>query len=625
MSGRTVGTAVPVTPPEHPDAAVPDRPGWSDRLRRRRRPARLGAMEPAALGVHVPVAERHVERDVDVRLEAAVGSARVVVVAGPRLAGTSHALARAARLLLGDHAVVRPEVAPDDTAALVAAATAAGVAAGGPVVLWLDDVRWPTLAAIGGLGAGAGLPAGVRILATTRRDLLHPDIAPDLGAVTLIEVPGRLGEAEARRGAGLAWRTGDVPGRLALGLVDGPGRDEVRTALVPPVTPTGVGDLRVAAVLRAAVDWDRWGVADALSRPTLAHLAVGYAQALDPRERPHPTELLLGAVDALLARRDGLLRREPRGEQTHHAPDPRLVAVADDLVANGAGWTAPRRAGEVLDTLLTAPAERRTVGLLALDRGADGPALLLLDDLDPATVTPGTAYGAGLAALDGARPDRARRWFGAVVSDGCRATAEATDDGTASYRARAAFWLGVDPEARPDDRREHLAVVVAEGSAADRADAAYMLAALERDAGRAEDRRRWLRVAAGEAGEAQDERRRAVALVELAHLDWSTGELDAARAGFAAAVDIPEADCRPEAMMALGTIAAETGDDEAAHAWYQRASRAGTPDPDETASPTVDDPAPERAMPRQRRAGEDAPPVGDAVRAPDREDVTIRT
>ena len=73
---------------------------------------RLRDLDLAELGVHPPLLTPAFDRDSDHRIEAAVGGDdTVVIVVGPRLGGSTHALARAARRLLGDHRVVRPDPA----------------------------------------------------------------------------------------------------------------------------------------------------------------------------------------------------------------------------------------------------------------------------------------------------------------------------------------------------------------------------------------------------------------------------------------------------------------------------------------------------------------------------------
>ncbi len=512
-------------------------------------PPLLSEVDLAALGVHPPLPAPAFERDADHRVEAAVGGEDpVVIVAGARLAGATHALARAARLLLGDHRLVRPDPAtlggadplgaPADPA--LAGLTGSHEPAG--LVVWLDGIGPSLLRAL----RRAQPPAGVRILATVDTALLHPDVTPGrMGAgITVVRLPDTLSAGEAARAGatGLSVRSGT---RLGEPLVDlGPHRD----LLVPADRartwrPSRRGEDRTtararAAVLRAAVDWDRLGVPHALPTPLLARLALAYARDLtgDPDTVPGVDDLGR-AVESLVAERPRrgeppLLRRLRLPEGVHHVTNGLLTATADVLGAHG--WTPPARLGEVVGDLLEAPRVRdgrRAVGVLALVRRFDDLAALLLrpppDRAAPRSTTPGESYRLGVASLQAGRPAEARRWFAAVL-DGT------PDDGTErSLRARTAFWLGLDRDAEPAARRRHLELVVRDGPPRDASDAGLLLAGLERDAGRFDAQRGCLRAAVASAREAGDAGREAEATLDLAHLDRHSGRSSEARAGYA--------------------------------------------------------------------------------------------
>ena len=500
--------------------------------RARPRVERLAAVDAVTLGLDTTRA--HVDRPVDARVEELVGSESVVVACGPPRAGTTHVLARAARFLLGDHVLVRPSGPGEPLVDLLErAARAAGHA--GHAVVWLDDAP---RAALHALADGLTPPPRVRLLVTVREELVDADVVSP--------GPARRGLASVR-----------VP-------ATGPERpdhpDHLLRALCPRPTGDGRTPLLRAALLRAAVDWDRLAVGLPLVRPTL--LAVAADHDVLPAGATTRDELGV-ALDALLGESPALLRGQRwtsgREADVHHAPAPGLAAAADDLGPTGAGWEVPARLVEELDTRLLSPVDRRAVGVLALRRRADDLALRLLADADPAAVSGAVAYRAGLTALETGRAPEARRWFTVVAGAGAAAS-----------RPRAAFWLGLDPDLDVDERRTWLAAVVAQGTAADRADAASVLATLERRAGRAGARRHWLREAVGAARDAGDTRRCADALVELAHLEWTAGSLGEARAAFTEAARCGDPECGAEAMMALGTLAAEQGDDETAGWWYRR-------------------------------------------------------
>ncbi len=539
---------------------------------------RLADVDLADLGVHAPLPSPAFERDADHRIEVAVGGGdAVVVVVGPRLGGTTHALARAARLLLGDHRVVRPDpaalagtdplAAPADPS-LVAALADPG--AGPGVVVWLDGVGPALLAVL----LRARPPAGVRVLVTADAGLLHPDVVPGEAGpgVTVLRLPDALTEDEAARAArtGLTVPAGARIGELLVDLSGG------RAALVPgvagPGRPWRLGEGRTtatarAAVLRAAVDWDRLGVPHALPTPLLARLALAYARELDPDATAVPGVDDLGrAVESLVTVRPRrgeapVLRRLRLAEGVHHVPGGRLTAAADAL--GPAGWTPPPRLGEVVGDLLDtaeARARRRAVGVLALERRFDDLAALLLrpppDRAAPRSTTPDEHYRLGVASLQAGRASDARRWFAAVL-DGV------PDDGSRrALRARAAFWLGLDRDAEPAERRDHLQLVVRDGPPRDASDAGLLLAGLERDAGRFDAQRGCLRAALASAREARDGVREAEARLDLAHLDRHSGRVAEARAGYARVRELVGED----SPSALAATRAEAEMDEAQEA-----------------------------------------------------------
>ena len=244
----------------------------------------------------------------------------------------------------------------------------------------------------------------------------------------------------------------------------------------------------------------------------------------------------------------------------HHVPAGLLTAAADDLRADG--WAPPARFSEIVGDLLDAPearGRRRGVGMLALARGFDDLAAVLLrpppDRAAPRCTAPGELYRLGVASLQAGRAAEARRWFTAVL-DGT------PDDGTArALRARAAFWLGLDRDAAPADRRRHLELVVRDGPPRDASDAGLLLAGLERDAGRFDAQRGCLRAAVASARRAGDSTREAEASLDLAHLDRNSSRTDAARAGYTRVRDLVDGEtpAAQAAARALAELDAERG------------------------------------------------------------------
>ncbi|MCD2190171.1 hypothetical protein [Actinomycetospora soli] len=567
---------------------------------------RLRDLDLVALGVRPPVPAPPVERDADHRIEAAVGGEDpVVVVAAPRLGGGTLALARAARLLLGDHHVVRP-----DPAALGGSAPLSGPAdptlvdalrrrpADG-LVIWLDGIGPSLLAAL----LAARPPEGARVLATVDEALLHPDVTPGDPApgVTLIRLGAELSCAETERAGGRTLGTAvDLAPARDLLL----GRAGVATRLARPGR-RAVAPAR-AAVLRAAVDWARLGVPHALPTPLLARLALAYAREMPDDAPTAGVEDLTRAVEELVAAGTGgrglrgitrPLRRLRLPDGVHHVPDPLLTAAADRLGRDG--WEPPERLREVIGDLLGAVTDRedrRTVGVLAVVRGFDDLAAALLRPPPvadgPRALAATECYRLGVASLQAGRAAEARRWFAAVL-------AATPDDGSRrELRSRAAFWLGLDRDADPAERRHHLELVVRDGPPRDASDAGLLLAGLERDAGRFDAQRGCLRAAVAAARVAADTGREAEATLDLAHLDRRSGRTDEARSGYDRVLALvgPDEPAGLTAARALAELDTEGGADE----------RAGNDDR------FVPEPLPEQrgvpaGPPRPRRGADDEP------------------
>ncbi len=302
-----------------------------------------------------------------------------------------------------------------------------------------------------------------------------------------------------------------------------------------------------AAILRAAVDWDRLGVPHALPTPLLARLALAYARDLgeDPGSVPGVDDLGR-AVEALVAerpRRSGppALRRLRLADGVHHVPAGLLTVAADDLGADG--WVPPARFGEIVGDLLDAPEARgrrrgagdARPGPRVRRPGGAAPAPAP-DRAAPGSTAPGELYRLGVASLQAGRAAEARRWFTGVLEG-------TPEDGTErALRARAAFWLGLDRDADPADRRRNLELVVRDGPPRDASDAGLLLAGLERDAGRFDAQRGCLRAAVASARRAGDATREAEASLDLAHLDRHSGRTDDARAGYARVHELVDED-----------------------------------------------------------------------------------
>ncbi len=266
-----------------------------------------------------------------------------------------------------------------------------------------------------------------------RGHCLHPDVTPGEAnrGVTAVLLPGAL---TGRRGrAGRPGRSSPRARRHGRRAAGRPRRCTV-TLLVPgaPRTPgrrggpCARGETRTAttaraAVMRAAVDWDRLGVPDAPPTPLLARLALAYARDLDDDPGAVPGVDDLGrAVESLDHRapppRRGcpLLRRLRLAEGVHHVPDRRLTAAADALGRSRLDPARPSRRGRrVTSSTPAGPAPRRAPRGCSRWRGGSTtwpPGLLRPppDRAAPGSTTPDEHYPLGVASLQAGRAAEAR-------------------------------------------------------------------------------------------------------------------------------------------------------------------------------------------------------------------------
>ncbi len=279
--------------------------------------------------------ERHGDAEIEWRLGV---TAPLVVVAGPRRSGTSRAAARAARALLADHVVVgHDEAVPPPLPDLVARAEQAMRARQAPgAVVWLDGAGLATLDAITP-ALMAALPAGVRMVVTVE-ELLFCTWFPDPGTVGLLTAPGAFVRLDPRADGGSGPRA-------------------VRTVL----TPVGWGSLLPIALARAAADWRRAGVPQALDRARLLALAREHGRLLGLGDADADTQdadtgpedaALAAALDRIVAEDTHgvrLLRRHGTGPAAHYTAVPGADVIADG--ASTAAWPLPPGLVDLLGTL----------------------------------------------------------------------------------------------------------------------------------------------------------------------------------------------------------------------------------------------------------------------------------
>ncbi|GAA2510293.1 hypothetical protein Ahu01nite_072530 [Winogradskya humida] len=265
----------------------------------------------SAFGVHDGGGD-YQPRDYDGDITRALRSRRpLTLVHGGRLAGSSRALAEAARRHLPDHVLLVPIPDPGVPLTQFVAAAARRLRHGDRAVLWLDALTPGLLEQIDARLLST-LPEGLRICATA-----------DTEVVTGSHVPAPVTSALSQHAEIVA-----ASGRTRKGIEE---RDRVAEALT-------TATIEQRAVLRIITDWGRIGMPGRLDRGLLRRLH--------------------GATpDLSWARSTRLVEELPGG---HLRPHPLLAVVTEGSICD-AVW---RHACDTLDG-----ATRLRVALSAYDRG----------------------------------------------------------------------------------------------------------------------------------------------------------------------------------------------------------------------------------------------------------------
>lgn len=259
------------------------------------------AKEEAGEGDHPEYLER--DRDSDVRgaLEAALtaGQPRMVVLSGGSKAGKSCTLFRAAQTVLGGHQLVAPKPGPSNLSELVRPEGLPKLAPGA-AVLWLDDLEdfvgaddgmrpsmlegglaeWGrplvVLATEGGKGLARRSERESKELADPIRKLLRHAL------VSKIDLDVELTNAELARARMLYPEV--VVERLAQAGIGEYmiAADELVERLIRVRDDEGKERPEGAAVVWAAIDWQRAGITAPVTRDVLQELYVHYLTGLDP-------------------------------------------------------------------------------------------------------------------------------------------------------------------------------------------------------------------------------------------------------------------------------------------------------------------------------------------------------
>ncbi|MDD7942752.1 hypothetical protein PHK61_30495 [Actinomycetospora lutea] len=357
-----------------------------------RAPTPMAEAGPELLGVHDAQASApYRPRVVDDVLEDALGADRpLVVVVGDRLAGSSRALHRALRRMLGDRLLL-PVTDPHavDLAALVGTARTIATRAR-PVVIAADDAPPALLDQVDDAVLGA-LGGGVRLVLTTRRTFLGASLAAPTRA--------RLEAAGVEMPAGRPIGEDVRPVARARAVLD----------------PVGWSSRVPLGLLRAAVDWERLGVPLPLTPALLAEVAPLSLAAVGAPPTD-PGELRRTVRDLLRADHGGLrvLRAVPgaRG-RTRLAADRLFSHLAD---GDTGGWAVSEDLARDLWHRLGTE-DRARVARVALARGEGQVALWLATQVPPDDFEPEVLYrlGVTLAERSAAYTPEPGRWDGGAL------------------------------------------------------------------------------------------------------------------------------------------------------------------------------------------------------------------
>ncbi|MEU5876467.1 tetratricopeptide repeat protein [Spirillospora sp. NPDC047279] len=545
-------------------------------------PKTFTEVTPRALGVHpnrfgAEGEALYIPRDVDETLGAALAGddRQVVIVQGPRLAGTTSTLAQAAQSHLPRHRVIGfvddPRVPLTDM--IDHARRWTGPSQG--AVLWLDGLdpgRYVELATLPG-GETGRIHPGLKVLATFDDDALkglriHEHLVEalreravriDLGALSADE---RADVADQEVYADLrpilAEGTGVLMGRLMTTW------EQIRAAL----TETGEDATERLALVRAVTDWYRVAVPRLLNRDVLDYLYRIHHAELTGRPAGAPSDIdaygsALTWATTRTPDRPQLISRQKLADGHRHAPHPLLSVLADDP-EDQAAWPVGDALWRYANTFLSGDA-RRDLGYTALQRGAHSAARRLLDHADT-TVDPAALRQIAERLQSTGDTSGARHWYQRIIATG-----------DPEHAPRAMCDLGI-LEKRQDDLeqgRHWYGRAIATGHADERPRALFCLGILEEEKqGDLTRARHWYEQAV--ATEHPDHA--SFAMSRLGHLEHVHGDADQARYWYHRAIAAGHADEKPRALFNLGFLEARQGDPGESRRYYWRTIATGHPE-----------------------------------------------
>ena len=546
------------------------------------RPLLVGQITPRQLGVHPSRFgaygdSPYVERDVDAALVAAMrdGSRRFVVVQGPRLAGTTSALAQAAQTELAEHYML---AFVDDPRLTVEQMIVEGrrwaVEAG--AVLWLDELTPSQLIQLD-RALLESMPAGLWILATVHDKNLKGFRTPEHVALLLEEQAVHLTIGTISGHERDAVRAEDVyadlrpildtdnellMGRLMVAL------DQIQNALTLGRDEESADQV---SLLRAVTDWYRVAMPVRLTERELKRLYAAYRAEAAGREHGHDEPVSIDRFTRALSwvsakaspKRPQLVHREETGRSvTWYVPHPLLTVVADDTGQPGA-WPVGDPLWTYADRYLTGD-QRRDIGYAALDLGANSEACRLLDH-DDTDVEPAALQQVAVWLAQTGEMNAAQIWFMRVIATG-----------HPDEKPLAMVNLGVLEKERgnPDQARRWYTQAIATDHPDEKPKAMVNLGVLEKERGNPDQARRWYTQAI--ATDHPDEKPKA--MVNLGVLEKERGNPDQARHWYTQAIATDHPDQKPLAMINLGLLEGEQGNPDQARHWFTQAIATDHPD-----------------------------------------------
>lgn len=516
-------------------------------------PPRLADVSAADLGVHPSTSadDSYIGRHADPAvLRAVVGDSVLVVVAGPRLAGSTRTLVEGAQSALPEAKLVS---FVDDPAIEVRQLLADARALADPgerVVLWLDGISADRLRQFDA-SLTEEFAASVRVLATADARLVHRgvpngelvrvDVLSD-GERSLVAADEHrravLESAPVRRVALGALMVPLGPVAQALEVTDGPSADRV-------------------AILRAATDWSRVGAYGRLTEPLLETLYRAYRRELTGADRAGGFQ---GALEDSVLSAPHLLSERSQDGVAWYAPHPLLAVVAD----SESGWQVNERLWVHLVQSLDEH-QRQDLGARCLAAGDAKHAAQLLDRLPVGTVAARDLLYLAVSLHRAGERVEGRRWYRRVLATG-----------HPEYPPTAMVDLGVlaRDEGHLDEARRWFGKAVATGHADQSPTAAVNLGVLESQQGHWRAARERYGEAIASAHPDQAPR----AMVNLAVMERKAGRVEEARRWFTEAIAAEHPEHTPAAMAGRGILELEEGNwDEARH-WLDKAISSGHPD-----------------------------------------------